>query len=89
MKHINAGDVLPERLLKAIQRYCSGYIWVPSDGQFYAKRRQDVARLRGRGLGARAIAERAHICERRVRQILAEATESGKKYPVKSSAGKP
>lgn len=72
MRHVNAWDVLPENLLRKVQKYCSGYIYVPSTRQFYWDGRREVLRLGRRGFSAMGIAERVHVGERRVRQILAE-----------------
>jgi DNA-binding NarL/FixJ family response regulator len=72
MKHVNARNVLPAKLLRQVQKYCSGYIYVPSTRQFYARRRREILRLSRQGLTAPAIAEQVHLSERRVRQIVAE-----------------
>ncbi len=75
MKHVNARNVLPEKLLREVQKYCTGYIYVPSTRHFYARRRREILRLSLQGLTARAIAEQVHLSERRVRQIVAEGRE--------------
>jgi DNA-binding NarL/FixJ family response regulator len=78
MRHVNARDVLPKELLREVQRYCSGYIYVPSTREFYAKRRGEIALLARRGLTVELIAERMALSERRVRQVLAERGRRGK-----------
>ncbi|MHC5056669.1 MAG: hypothetical protein ACYTKD_18400 [Planctomycetota bacterium] len=77
MRHVNARTVLPADLLREVQRHCSGYVYVPSNGAFYAERRERVRDLAARGFPVAAIAEAVHVCTRRVRQILAE--EAGRK----------
>ena len=72
MRHVNAREVLPPELLREVQRHCSGYIYVPSTGEFYAERKRRVRELAARGFTVVRIAEAVHISERRVRQILAE-----------------
>jgi DNA-binding NarL/FixJ family response regulator len=72
MKHVNARDVLPGKLLREVQKHCAGYIYVPSTREFYARRRREALDLRRCGSSVRAIAERMHVSERRIRQILAE-----------------
>ncbi|MHC5055573.1 MAG: hypothetical protein ACYTKD_12745 [Planctomycetota bacterium] len=72
MKHVNACDVLPEGLVRKIQKYTSGYIYVPCTREFYACRRREIARLRLEGMSTGAIANEFHLSARRVRQILAE-----------------
>jgi DNA-binding NarL/FixJ family response regulator len=72
MRHVNARKVLPPKLLRQVQRHCSGYIYVPSTGAFYAERKRRVRELAARGLAVSRIAEAVHLTERRVRQILAE-----------------
>lgn len=75
MKHVNAMNILPEKLLQEVQKHCSGYIYVPSTRQFYARRRREILRLSRQGLTPLAIAEQVHVSERRVRQIVAEGRE--------------
>ncbi|MHC4250877.1 MAG: hypothetical protein ACYS9X_17255 [Planctomycetota bacterium] len=84
MRHVNAGTVLPADLLLEVQRYCSGYVYVPSNGAFYAERRRLVRDLAARGFTVAAIAEAVHVCGRRVRQIMAEEG-AGNDVPEKSS----
>ena len=59
-------------MLREIQKHCSGYIYVPSTGAFYADRKRRVRELAARGFVVSRIAEAVHVGERRVRQILAE-----------------
>ena len=76
MEHVNARDVLPPELLKELQRHCSGYIYVPETREFYEERRREVIKLRRQGAGTHEIAQRVHLCERRVRQLVAKAQET-------------
>ena len=71
MRHVNAGDVLPQEVLGLVQRYCTGYVYVPATGERYRMRDEEILRLKAEGLGTGAIAERVGLCERRIRQILA------------------
>jgi hypothetical protein len=72
MRHVNAREVLPAGLLREVQKHCSGYIYVPSTGAFYAERKRRVRELAARGFAVARIARAVHVSERRVRQILAE-----------------
>jgi len=73
VEHVNARDVLPPELLKEVQKYCSGYVYVPETREFYEERQRKVLELRRQGVGTREIAQRVHVCDRRVRQIFADA----------------
>ena len=84
MKYVNAADVLPLKLLRKVQRHCTGYIYISCSRRFYAERRRKVMELRESGLGTREIAAEVHLCRRRVRQIIAE--EKRKCSLKKSSA---
>ena len=74
MKHVNAKAVLPPQLLRQVQRYCEGYVYVPGTRKrlgFEAMRRK-IMDLRRRGLRTRNIAAIVPVGERRVRQIVVE-----------------
>ena len=75
MKHVNARDVLPEKLLKEVQKYCAEYIYIPATREFYRRRRQEILRLSCRGLSTWAVARKVQLTERRVRQIIAKGEE--------------
>ena len=70
MKHVNAKQVLPPDLLREVQRHCHGYVYVPGRDGFYERRRTEVIRLSRQGIPTDEIARRAHLCRRRVQQIL-------------------
>ena len=72
MRHVNACDVLPGELVREVQRYVSGYIYVPCTREYYVCRRREIARSRAEGMSTGAIAAEFHLSTRRVRQILAE-----------------
>lgn len=67
--YVNAQTVLPSRLLERVQRYCSGFVYVPvpeSNRQRDAKIRE----LFQQGRSAEEIATHAGLSKRRVWQIL-------------------
>jgi hypothetical protein len=70
VNHVNAETVLPPKLLREIQRHCSGYIYIPSPRGFWRDRRDEGLLLHSRGLGTAEIAGRVHLCVRRVQQII-------------------
>ncbi len=78
MKHVNAEDVLPQDLLREVQQHYTGYIYVSRSREFYAARRRMVTELHHSGLSTRDIAEKVHLCVRRVQQIIREQTASGR-----------
>ena len=84
MKYISAEAVLPPELFRRVQRHCTGFIYVSCTREFYAARRRKVMKLRESGLGTGEIAAEVHLCQRRVRQIIAE--EKRKCFMKKSSA---
>ena len=70
--YANARDVLPKELLKEIQKYHTGALWVPEPSGFYQERRQLVIALSEQGIKSVEIANLAGITARRVNQILAK-----------------
>jgi DNA-binding NarL/FixJ family response regulator len=72
VKYTNAEEVLPPDILRRVQRYHTGYLYVAGTREFYAKRRRTVMDLHRRGLSTREIAEKVHLCVRRVQQIIRE-----------------
>jgi DNA-binding NarL/FixJ family response regulator len=76
VRHVNAADVLPHRLLRKVQRYIKGYMYVSDSGELDLRRRRQTLRLWRRGLTSAEIAAEVHLGERRVRQIIAEERKS-------------
>ncbi len=70
MNYTKAEEILPARLVEQIRKHCTGMIYVRSDRSFYRKRYREVMRLHGQGLPTKDIAERVHLCTRRVLQII-------------------
>ena len=83
MKHRNAQDILPDRLLKELQQYVSGetlYVpsaepkkpWGETSGarEYYKKRNAEIReRYRG-GMDADSLAEAYHLSADSIRKIL-------------------
>ena len=70
--YANARDVLPKELLKEIQKYHTGMLWIPEPSGFYKERRMLVIALSEQGIKSVEIANLAGITPRRVNQILAK-----------------
>ena len=70
MKYVHAGDVLPPELVEQVRRHCTGLIYVPADREFYERRYREVLSLHEKGYPTSVIAERVHLCQRRVQQIV-------------------
>ena len=70
-KYANAKNILPLELLKEVQKYHTGVLWVPEPSGFYQERRQLVIALSEQGSKSVEIANLAGITSRRVNQILA------------------
>jgi DNA-binding NarL/FixJ family response regulator len=70
VKYAKADEVLPAELVEEIRKHCTGMIYVKSDRRFYKERYREVMRLHGQGLSTKDIAERVHLCARRVLQII-------------------
>jgi hypothetical protein len=70
-KYANAEQILPRELLKEVQKYHSGILWIPAPGSFYKERRQLVIALKSQGIETDEIASLAGVTRRRVNQILA------------------
>lgn len=77
MEHVNAKDVLPERLLRQVQKYWGGYLYIPETREWYLEKRRRIVRHRRRGIRAETIAKWVGLSARRARQILEE--ERGRK----------
>ena len=72
MKYARAEDVLPPDLIKRVRKYHTGLIFVPTDREFYDRRRRKVLSLHAEDLPTDEIADRVHLCRRRVQQIIRE-----------------
>ena len=70
MNYAKAEEILPAKLVEAIRKHCTGMIYVKSDRRFYKERYREVMRLHEQGLPTKEIAERVHLCTRRVLQII-------------------
>lgn len=70
VKYANAAGILPPELLKEVQKYHLGALWIPSPGRFYAERRELVLALHKQKFSAKEIAPLAGVSLRRINQIL-------------------
>jgi len=73
MKYRNAATVMPPELLRRIQKYHEGLLYVPSTRNL--QRDKEILALRRRGLAATQIAKQVHLSRRRVLQILRHTGE--------------
>ena len=86
-KYANAEHILPRELLKEVQKYHSGILWIPAPGSFYKERRQLVIALKSQGIETDEIASLAGITRRRVNQILADHRKENDARQVEDSSG--
>lgn len=83
MKYKNAQDILPDKLLKELQKYAAGetlYIpqteekksWGERSGArgYYARRNAEILRLYREGESPESLAERFHLSPETIRKIL-------------------
>ena len=83
MKYRNAGEILPDPLLKELQKYASGEaLYVPAAGErkpwgsgsgsrrYYAERNEEIRREFRRGIKIDALAEAYGLSQERVRKIV-------------------
>ncbi len=83
MKYRNASDVLPDPLLKELQKYADGEaLYIPSAGErkawgegsgtrrFYAERNEDIRQQYRRGVKIDALAAAYGLSEERIRKIV-------------------
>ena len=83
MKHRNAQDILPDRLLKELQQYVSGetlYIpsaepkkpWGETSGarEYYKKRNAEIREKHHAGMDAERLADAYHLSLDSIRKIL-------------------
>ncbi len=86
-KYANAEHKLPRELLKEIQKYHTGMLWIPAPDSFYKERRNLVIALKSQGVETDEIASLAGITRRRVNQILADHRKESKARQVENSSG--
>jgi predicted transcriptional regulator len=87
-RYANAEKILPPELLKEVQKYHTGVLWIPTPSRFYQERRQLVIALQGQGIASKEIADLAGITIRRVNQILAAERKQIESRQVKTPSGK-
>lgn len=66
----NAYDVLPDHLVKEIQKHYTGRLWVPVESTFFQDRNQLIRELRANGETTKNIAKLVNLTDERVRQII-------------------
>ncbi len=81
-RYANAEKILPKELLKKVQKYHTGVLWIPTPSRFYQERRQLVIALHGQGINTREIAQLAGVTIRRVNQILSAERKQNKNRQV-------
>lgn len=67
--YVNARNVLPSRLLAHVQRYCSGFVYVPVP-EPKRQRDEQIRELFQQGRAVEEIATQVGLSKRRVWQIL-------------------
>lgn len=91
-KYANAEKILPNELLKQVQQYHTGILWIPTPSRFYKERRQLVIALHQQGIDSREIADLAGVTIRRVNQILSAERKAERKKDqnrqVETASGK-
>ncbi len=87
-KYANAENILPAELLKQVQQYHTGILWIPTPSRFYKERRQLVIALHMQGIVSREIADLAGVTVRRVNQILAAERKQDNTRQVETASGK-
>lgn len=83
MKYINAAEILPDQLLKELQRYIDGEVlyipkasdkkgWGAANGSrlFYQKRNEEMKRLYKAGCSIDMLVERYHLAYSTIRKIV-------------------
>ncbi len=71
-RYANAEKILPTNLLREIQKYHVGVLWIPDPSLFFQERKEMVIALKQQGVETKEIAGLADITVRRVNQILAK-----------------
>ena len=87
-RYANAENILPAELLKQVQKYHTGILWIPTPSRFYQERRQLVIALQTQGIASKEIANLAGVTVRRVNQILAVERKQDQTRQVETSSGK-
>ena len=87
-RYANAENILPADLLKEVQKYHTGILWIPTPSRFYQERRQLVIALHMQGILTKEIANLAGITVRRVNQILAVERKQDRTRQVEAASGK-
>jgi hypothetical protein len=87
-RYANAEKILPQKLLKQVQKYHTGVLWIPTPSRFYQERRRLVIALHGQGINTKEIAHLAGITIRRVNQILSSERKQNPSRQVKTPSGK-
>lgn len=87
-KYANAEKILPAELLKQVQQYHTGILWIPTPSRFYQELRQLVIALHLQGIPSKEIADLAGITVRRVNQILAAERKQDQTRQVEIDSGK-
>ncbi|MHC5054357.1 MAG: hypothetical protein ACYTKD_06530 [Planctomycetota bacterium] len=77
MKYVHAEEVLPPELVRRVRKHCTGLVYFPADREFYERRYRRVLSLHEKGYPTSVIAERVHLCRRRVQQIIRERRGPG------------
>lgn len=83
MKYVNAAEVLPDRLLKELQRYTDGEVlyipkisdkkeWgaVSGSRSFYQERNEEIKRLYKAGYSIDILVERYHLADSTIKKII-------------------
>jgi len=83
MKYRNAGEILPDPLLKELQKYAGGEtLYVPAAGErkawgegsgtrrYYAERNEEIRQKYRRGVRIDSLAEEYGLSDERVRKIV-------------------
>ena len=83
MKYHNASEILPDPLLKELQKYAGGEtLYVPATGErkawgegsgtrrYYAERNDEIRQKFRRGAAVDALAEEYGLSEERIRKIV-------------------
>jgi len=85
MKSSTAYKVLPSRLLRQLQSYWTGLLWVPSRTRRRFKTAGDAARnvsilrWRAKGWSIRRLARRFHLSSTRVFEIVSQPPRRGRR----------
>jgi hypothetical protein len=87
-RYANAEKILPPELLKEVQKYHTGVLWIPTPSRFYKERRRLVIALHGQGINTKEIAQLAGVTIRRVNQILAAERKQTESRQVEPPSGK-